>query len=179
MAAKNTPKSATNKKKRATRPPTAAKQRAFLSAYSQCGVLTEAAREAKIDPRRVYDWRDRDEDFRKKLVDAKDDAVDMLETEARRRAVDGVEKPVYQGGKKVGTIRKYSDTLLIFLLKGARPETYRDNVSVQHGIDNDPEKRPTLESIMMSMAALTLGARPSNGNGHHGSNGNGNGNGHH
>ena len=35
--------------------------------------------------------------------------------------------PVYQGGKKVGSVRKYSDLLLIFLLKAAAPETDRDN----------------------------------------------------
>ena len=34
--------------------------------------------------------------------------------------------PVYYQGKEVGQIRKFSDTLLIFLLKGARPETYRE-----------------------------------------------------
>ena len=53
----------------------------------------------------------------------------MLEDEAIRRAKDGVrEKPVYQGGKLVGHVQEYSDTLLIFLLKGARPEKYRDRV---------------------------------------------------
>ena len=54
--------------------------------------------------------------------------ADMLEDEAVRRAKDGVERPVYQGGKLVGHVQEYSDTLLIFLLKGARPEKYRDRV---------------------------------------------------
>jgi hypothetical protein len=52
--------------------------------------------------------------------------ADQLEQEARRRAHDGVRKPVYQGGKRVGYIQEYSDTLLIFLLKGLRPEKYRE-----------------------------------------------------
>ncbi|MDP2936788.1 MAG: hypothetical protein Q8O86_09895 [Dehalococcoidia bacterium] len=40
----------------------------------------------------------------------------------------GTEKPVFQGGQQVGVVREYSDVLLIFLLKGARPEKYRDNL---------------------------------------------------
>ncbi len=52
--------------------------------------------------------------------------ADLLEDEAVRRAKDGVEEPVYQGGKLVGHVQKYSDTLLIFLLKGAKPEKFRE-----------------------------------------------------
>jgi hypothetical protein len=43
-----------------------------------------------------------------------------------RRALVGWKEPVYQGGKEVGTIRKFSDNLLIFLLKGKRPEVFRE-----------------------------------------------------
>ena len=38
----------------------------------------------------------------------------------------------YQGSQ-VGTVRRYSDTLLIFLLKGRRPEKFKDRVA--HGGD--------------------------------------------
>lgn len=51
----------------------------------------------------------------------------MLEQEAYRRAVEGVEEPVYQGGELVGTVRRYSDKLLEFLLRGRRPQVYREN----------------------------------------------------
>ena len=57
-----------------------------------------------------------------------------LEDEARRRAVDGVDEPVFQQGKQVGTIRKHSDTLLIFLLKGIRPQ----EVSRVSGFEHPP-----------------------------------------
>ena len=50
-------------------------------------------------------------------------AADILEDEVDRRAVEGVEKPVgWHKGKPGGYVREYSDTLLIFLLKGDRPE---------------------------------------------------------
>jgi hypothetical protein len=52
--------------------------------------------------------------------------IDQLEEEARRRAVDGVLKPVFQRGRQVGRIREYSDVLLVTLLKGKRPDTYRE-----------------------------------------------------
>ena len=70
----------------------------------------------------------RTSDFAKDRKGALDMGADTLEDEAVRRAKDGVEKPVYQGGKLVGHVQEYSDTLLIFLLKGARPEKYRDRV---------------------------------------------------
>ena len=52
--------------------------------------------------------------------------VPNLEDEARRRALQGVEKPVFREGRQVGTVTEYSDTLLIFLLKARRPEKFRD-----------------------------------------------------
>ena len=57
---------------------------------------------------------------------AVNDALDSLEEEARRRAHDGWQEPVYQGGKQVGTVQRFSDNLLMFLLKGKRPEVFRE-----------------------------------------------------
>ena len=62
-------------------------------------------------------------------VGATDEAVaegiDLLEEEARRRAVDGVNKrPIYHRGVQVGEIAQYSDKLLIFLLERRRPEVW-------------------------------------------------------
>ena len=65
------------------------------------------------------------------FAEAREEACDALESEARRRAVKGVRRPVYYKGKLIGYIRKYSDTLLIFLMKAARPDKYRDNVKIK------------------------------------------------
>ncbi len=76
--------------------------------------------------------RERDETFRAAWDEAREEAADHLEDEARRRAVDGWEEPVFgsggpgRGSEQVGTVRKFDSTLLIFLLKGARPEKYRE-----------------------------------------------------
>ena len=52
--------------------------------------------------------------------------TDVIEQEARRRAVDGYDRPVFQGGKLVGVVRVYSDQLTAMLLRGRRPQIYRD-----------------------------------------------------
>ena len=76
------------------------------------------------------------------FVAAQDEAVQVLEDEAVRRAYEGVEKPVTVAGQRE-FVREYSDTLLIFLLKGARPQKYRDNVNVTAGISVDLGARIT------------------------------------
>ena len=50
--------------------------------------------------------------------------MQALEDEAFRRAVKGVIKPVMSAGKVVAEVRRYSDTLLMFLLQAYDPETY-------------------------------------------------------
>jgi hypothetical protein len=62
------------------------------------------------------------------FADAHEHACDSLEVEARWRATDGVDEPVFYKGEVCGTVRRYSDTQLIFLLKGAMPEKYKDRV---------------------------------------------------
>ena len=53
-------------------------------------------------------------------ADALEEAADALLAEAWRRATEGVEEPIMHQGQVVTTVRKYSDLLLIFLLKSAR-----------------------------------------------------------
>ena len=98
----------------------------FLKSLAQCGVVTHAAEDAGSGRRTMYAWRDEDEAFALAWDSALDDSADRLEKEAHRRATEGVLEPVYQGGELVGHIRKYSDTLLIFLLKGAKPAKFRE-----------------------------------------------------
>jgi hypothetical protein len=59
---------------------------------------------------------------------AYEQAGERLEQEARRRAVEGTKKNVYYQGEPCGVNTEYSDTLLIFLLKGAKPEKYAERV---------------------------------------------------
>jgi hypothetical protein len=105
-------------------------QAKFLAAFSRLGHIGKSCEAAGIERTCVWDWR-RDDEFEAKYLEALDRSVGTLEDEALRRAVDGTEENVYHNGMACGTVRKYSDVLLIFLLKGARPERYRDNVRAE------------------------------------------------
>ncbi len=102
------------------------KKAAFLKSYAGLGIITAAAQAVRVDRRTILNWRKRDRKFSAAFVEADAQASEVLETEARRRAVDGVEEPIIRDGQVVGTVRRYSDTLLIFLLKGRKPEMYRE-----------------------------------------------------
>ena len=75
---------------------------------------------------RVYALRKANADFAAAWDDALDEAVDMLELKACRRAIEGVAHPVFYRGRVVGEIRRHSDTLLMFLLRALRPQRYRE-----------------------------------------------------
>ncbi len=78
--------------------------------------------------------------------EALEEGTDLLDAEARRRAVIGIDKPVFYKGEVVGSITKYSDSLLMFLLKAHRPQKFGDCGKVKHpgatdvGVDKDLEK---------------------------------------
>lgn len=104
------------------------KKTAFLAAFAEVGNITRAAEIAKVSRQAHYEWMKEDPDYPAMFRDADQQACDRLEQEARRRAVEGTNKPVFHKGEQCGVIREYSDTLLIFLLKGALPEKYKDRV---------------------------------------------------
>lgn len=105
------------------------KKRAYLTALIEAGGnKTEATRLAGIHQTTPYtpQWKE-DEEFQEALLIAEPAAAAHLVSEAIRRAYKGVEEPVgwYQG-KPGGTVTRYSDTLLIFLMKGDNPQKYAD-----------------------------------------------------
>ena len=112
------------------RRPLTDRDRTFLEALSNGWSVRHAAVHAGRHWRRFYTLRDRDEAFAKEWQEAVEAGVDVLEQEAYRRAVEGVDEPVYQGGEMVGTVRRYSDRLLEFLIRGRRPSVYRDTAGL-------------------------------------------------
>jgi hypothetical protein len=102
------------------------RQDAFLAAFVEHATVTAAAHAAGIARRTHYWWLETDEGYAKRFKDADDQVTEALEAEAKRRAHVGVSEPVFYKGEAVGTIQKYSDTLLIFLLKARRPDVYRE-----------------------------------------------------
>jgi len=102
----------------------------FLGIYKNCGIITRACTEADVGRRTFYDWLEQDPAFATAFEDAREEATDLLEEEARRRGYEGVDEPVFYQGVLVSTVRKYSDTLLIFMLKANR-EKFRDKVQAE------------------------------------------------
>jgi hypothetical protein len=81
----------------------------FLAAFREVGNITVAAELCGVARTTVMTALRYDADFQVQFELCKDTAIEKLEHVARERAI------------------KQSDLLLIFLLKGARPEKYRDN----------------------------------------------------
>lgn len=109
----------------------------FLEALAGGASITRSCEAAAIGRTTAYEWRAADEAFAKLWDDALEAGIDLLEDEARRRAVDGVERPVVAMGKiarnddgTVLKIREYSDTLLALMLKAKRPKQYRERLDV-------------------------------------------------
>ncbi len=133
------------KQKAKSKPKKSVKQLAFLAAYSETGNITQAAEIAKVCRTSHNDWLEKDETYGARFDEAHEAACDHLESEARRRAVEGIEDPVFQGGIQVGTVRRYSDKLLELLLKGSLPQKYKTmiqqetkesrTVTVNHRLD--------------------------------------------
>lgn len=93
--------------------------------------MSRAAKKAKVPRSNIYEWLKNDPEFKMKFDEACEVAIGALEDEAVRRAHEGTVKPVFQGGKKVGLVREYSDTLLIVLLKARSPEKYKERQYVE------------------------------------------------
>jgi hypothetical protein len=129
------------KRRRATRAtPGRARARAradwrerFLAEFSRCGVVKHAAAAAGVHRATVYRTIEGDEAFAAAFREAEEEAVDELDLEAFRRGAQGVDEPVFWQGQQVGAVRRYSDQLLIFLLRARKPEKYSERYRLEHG----------------------------------------------
>lgn len=111
------------------------REEAFLDGLREGWSVRKSAYAAGIATITVYDWKSKSEaskredgtykdDFVLRWSNAHSDGCDVLEDEALRRGVEGVEKPVYQGGVLVGTVTEYSDTMLALKMRGKLPGVY-------------------------------------------------------
>jgi hypothetical protein len=88
----------------------------FLASVAEGNTVSYAASQIRSARSALYALRDRDEDFARAWQAAEEDGVQALEQEAKRRAIEK------------------SDTLLIFLLKAKRPETYGDTARLRRRV---------------------------------------------
>lgn len=120
--------------KRLGRPPRKWRQK-FLEGLKLRGIVTGACQEAGVTRCRAYKERAENPEFAELWEEAIEAAADRLEAEAWRRAHEGDDKPIgFYKGEPGAYVKEYSDTLMIFLLKGMRPEKYRENVHVDQNV---------------------------------------------
>lgn len=96
----------------------------FIAALYTGGLENSAAKQAGVTMTRVKKEYENNPGFKAQAEEAIELFNDVLENAAIRRAVEGVEKPVFYKGEVVGSVTEYSDTLLAKLLTGRRPEVY-------------------------------------------------------
>ena len=109
-----------------------AKQEQFLSVLRQVGVIRRALETVGSCRSGYYYFVKKNPEFLERVKAAQEEAAELLEEEALRRAKDGWEEPVWFQGAQVGTVRKFSDSLAMFLLKGSKPDKYRERQEHHH-----------------------------------------------
>ena len=100
-------------------------------------MITVAAKHADIHRTRHYAWLVESPQYAKAFQKVDRLTLGLLEDEAKRRALEGIEEPVFQMGLQVGVIRRYSDQLLMKLLAANDPKY--GNKSVKDEWDGDPD----------------------------------------
>jgi hypothetical protein len=136
---------------------TKARQECFLQALAETGSVINAVRVAGTSRTRVYEPRKADPPFASAWDDAEAIACDLLQEEARRRALEGVPQPLVSAGKLVRgddgqpiTIQRYSDGLLLALLK-THQRRQRNSISVPLPLLQSPA------DAVHAMEAITAG----------------------
>jgi hypothetical protein len=110
---------------------------ALLGMLAELPNITVVCKLMGIHFSNFYRAREKDPNFDQGVKEAMEQGYDLIEEEARRRAVDGVLEPVFYRGEEVGAIRKYSDQLLITLLKGYKPRKFAPGVKITAGTDGE------------------------------------------
>lgn len=148
--------------------------RAFLTAFAQVGTVSRAASIAGVDRRCHSTWMRDLEGYADLFAAAVDIATDVLEHEARRRAVTGLVRYRFSkdGDPLVHPVTgepyyelEYSDTMLALVLKGRRGDVFKERREVT-GKDGEPLMGTPLDLSKLSddelvqMRALVVKTQP-------------------
>lgn len=125
------------------------RQERFLASFVLSGSILHACRATKIHRQTHYYWLRVDPTYAARFEQGRHLAVQTLEDEAVRRAVEGIRRPVIHNGVQVvanvNGVREplweneYSDTLLMFLLKALAPHKYNPPRETINLLELDPD----------------------------------------
>lgn len=147
-ATKDTPKGKTPKARRDWKTP-------FLAALADGSSVKCACLKADVARRHVYRTRETDPAFALAWDDASEDGTDVMEDEAKRRAVEGVEKPIFHQGVEIARVREYSDALIKFLITARRPDKYREAKGDTNIIISDERNAADPEAAKRALEAAS------------------------
>lgn len=102
----------------------------FLQLIATGYTKTGACVVLKISAGCITMAREQDEDFDRAWLQAQEEQADLIEQTALERALNGIEKPQWFQGERVGEDTVYDNNLLITMLKAAKPEKYKDRKEV-------------------------------------------------
>ena len=111
---------------------TADKWNLFFETLAETGVTRKACRKAGVSVFAVHYHSYKSPLFALRMKICRELGAEALEAEAFRRAVDGIKRDIFWQGGVCGTETVYSDALLMFLLKGSKPEKYKDRVASEN-----------------------------------------------
>lgn len=97
----------------------------FCRTLAETGIVSRGVEAIGVNRGTVYGWRKSDPTFAAAWDAALEVGVTALEDEVKRRAFEGNDKPIFHQGEQIATVREYSDSLAMFVLKGRIP-AYRD-----------------------------------------------------
>jgi len=86
------------------------------------GIVCDAADALNVSRTGLYAKREDDENFKTRWLDAVDRGVDLIEDEARRRALVGTDHPVIHQGTITDSYKEKSDFCLGLILRGYRSQ---------------------------------------------------------
>lgn len=102
------------------------RQRNLVSAYAECGCITEACERVGMSRASYYTLERApfSGDFRRAMAAAGDYSNRRLVESARSRGIHGVTIPHYYKGELVGTHQRFNDRLAMFMMQKRMPEQF-------------------------------------------------------
>jgi hypothetical protein len=128
----------------------------FLSLLRETGNIGISCSSIGRSRSTVAKWRSDDESFAAEWREAELDAADALEMEARRRAMEGVEEPVFYQGVIVGYVDKRSDQLLLRLLEANKPEKFAQRTKTDLTTNGESFAPPPNDTAIAARIASLL-----------------------
>lgn len=112
-------------------------QRAFLNAFISCGTIRGAAKRSRIHAFYHYQWRRENLNYDYAYSQSLQLIADQLAETARTRGKDGYDYEVLGKDGEIVKLKRFSDNLLMFALKGLPGgQNYRENFKVEINNDN-------------------------------------------